>query len=623
MQPDNGSTTRLAARRRIVVGIGIVLALLIVAWAAYVLISNLLSGPQPAPTEVAAETTGPPAAVPASDSPLPTSSESLPPSPTPELGTSNVYIEYILDASGSMNETLPDGTLKLEVAKNLLTDHLGAFHPETNIGLRAYGHRLPYQQTEESCRDIELIAPVEKGQLETIVTWLRGFAAQGMTPLAESIRQAMADFVFEPGRINSIVMLSDGIETCEGDPCGLVEELKASGINFTIHVIGLDVDRATREQLRCIAEAGGGTYYDVETEQDLTEALDDIQETVTEEEVIVPPGANAPIVEGYPLIEDFDSDLGFTSTDPDVYIRDGRVNWSLVLSEDQQYVYRSIPRLRGDARLTVVAQVDSHSGNCYVRVGIGSGLDSQKQVALRFGYRGGIPPGYRVNAVGVVLSESSETNALLLEPGRLYTATLIIADSVSLHVDGLGTLAGTPSYTGAYDTLFIGSPGGAAPDPGRCSGYIERVIIEPLPTSAATPVLPTSTWTSTPPPTTPPTATPSPSPAVPTPGPRDMHFVVEIVEPPSPPEDQMGIAWAIWQPHIVEYLVPRLEVCDGQPYTRDPQVIYWGPNQDNVVTDLEIGQRVEIYGECFFDMGTTPAVGIPSQPPYFLRVYQP
>lgn len=85
----------------------------------------------------------------------------------------------------------------------------------------------------------------------------------------------------------------------------------------------------------------------------------------------------------------------------------------------------------------------------------------------------------------------------------------------------------------------------------------------------------------------------------------------------------MGIAWAIWQPHIVEYLVPRLEVCDGQPYTRDPQVIYWGPNQDNVVTDLEIGQRVEIYGECFFDMGTTPAVGIPSQPPYFLRVYQP
>ncbi len=299
MQPDDGSTTRLAARRRIVVGLGIVLALLIVAWVAYVLISSLL-GDQPAPTEVAAETTGPPATMPATDSatppPLPTASETPRPSPTPttELGTSNIYIEYILDASGSMNETLPDGALKLEVAKNLLTDHLGAFHPETSIGLRAYGHRLPYQQTEESCRDIELIAPVEKGQLETIVTWLRGFEAQGMTPLAESIRQAIDDFVFEPGRINSIVMLSDGIETCEGDPCGLVEELKASGINFTIHVIGLDVDRATREQLRCIAEAGGGTYHDVETKQDLVEALDDIQETVTEDEVIVPSGVDTP-----------------------------------------------------------------------------------------------------------------------------------------------------------------------------------------------------------------------------------------------------------------------------------------------------------------------------------------
>ena len=298
MQSDNRSTDRLSNRRRIVVTVVIILALLIVVWLAYVLISSLLDGQQPLPTEIAVETTGPPATVPATGSPtpspLPASTDTPPPPPTPELGTSNIYIEFILDASGSMNETLPDGALKLEVAKNLLTDHLGAYGPETNIGLRAYGHRVSYRQTEESCRDIELNAPVEKGQLETMVTWLRGFAAQGMTPLAESIRQAMGDFVFEPARTNSIVMLSDGIETCEGDPCGLVEELKVEGINFTIHVIGLDVDEATRQQLRCIADTGGGTYHDVETEQDLEDALDDIQGIVTEDEVIVPPGMDTP-----------------------------------------------------------------------------------------------------------------------------------------------------------------------------------------------------------------------------------------------------------------------------------------------------------------------------------------
>ena len=212
-----------------------------------------------------------------------------------ELGTSNLYLEYILDASGSMNEALPDGSIKLTLARDLLREHLQAFRPETNIGLRAYGHRVYYQQTAESCQDIELVAPVEQGQLETIVTWLQGFKAQGMTPLAESIRLALEDFSFEAGRINAIVMLSDGIETCEGDPCGLVEELKAEGVNFTIHVIGLDVDEEAREQLRCIAQAGGGTYRDAETEEDLGKALDDIQEAVAEEEVIVAPGVHTPI----------------------------------------------------------------------------------------------------------------------------------------------------------------------------------------------------------------------------------------------------------------------------------------------------------------------------------------
>ena len=211
-----------------------------------------------------------------------------------ELGTSNLYIEYILDASGSMNESLPDGTVKLAVAQKLLAERLQAFRPETHIGLRAYGHRVHYEQREESCRDIELIAPVDVGQLSTIVTWLQGFQAQGMTPLAQSIRLALNDFAFDPARINTIVMLSDGIETCEGDPCGLVRELKVEGVNFTIHVIGLDVDEPTRQQLQCIAEAGEGTYHDASSEEELEEALEAIQEEVTEGEVVVPPGVDTP-----------------------------------------------------------------------------------------------------------------------------------------------------------------------------------------------------------------------------------------------------------------------------------------------------------------------------------------
>jgi hypothetical protein len=228
----------------------------------------------------------------------------LPPSPVPptpipvatiaDRGTGNLYIEYILDASGSMNEALPDGTIKLALTRDLLAGHLQAFLPETNIGLRAYGHRIDYQQTAESCQDIELIAPVERGNLPAIVAWLREFRALGMTPLAESVRQAMDDFVFEPARINSIVMLSDGIETCEGDPCGLVRNLVAEGINFTIHVVGLDVDQPARDQLSCIAYTSGGTYHDARSEQGLREALAEIGALLTQGQMVTPPDGETP-----------------------------------------------------------------------------------------------------------------------------------------------------------------------------------------------------------------------------------------------------------------------------------------------------------------------------------------
>jgi hypothetical protein len=279
--------------RWMLAGMAIALAFVGVAVAAYLLGAGVIG-----PRRVT------PSAVPSTVPPTPTLSPLSDATPASELGTDNLYIEYILDASGSMNETLPDGAIKLTLAKDLLTEHLRAFLPETHIGLRAYGHRIDYKQKAESCNDIELIAPVETGYLPTIVTWLRDFQARGMTPLAESIRQAMDDFVFEPARINSIVMLSDGIETCDGDPCGLVQDLKAEGINFAIHVIGLDVDQPTRDQLSCIAYTSGGTYHDARSEKQLREALEEIHALVTQGEKLALAGTDTPTPEpGSPTVK--------------------------------------------------------------------------------------------------------------------------------------------------------------------------------------------------------------------------------------------------------------------------------------------------------------------------------
>jgi Mg-chelatase subunit ChlD len=233
---------------------------------------------QPSPTALAQAATDTPAAgaqVLASN----------PVTQAPPVGSSQIYVEYILDASGSMLETT-QGKTRLAIAQDVLSSRVAALPPDIRVGLRVYGHRVPFQQEEESCQDIELIVPIQEGGAEKIVAWLPTMQALGMTPMSESIRQAAEDFTFEEGRQNSIVLISDGIETCGDDPANVVRYLQELGIDFTIHVIGLLVDPQARDQLRGIAEVSGGVYHDANSEQDLADALDAVTFDVVEEALI-------------------------------------------------------------------------------------------------------------------------------------------------------------------------------------------------------------------------------------------------------------------------------------------------------------------------------------------------
>ena len=240
--------------------------------------------PEPSATPVARQAATP--EDPGSPTPFPLDALNL----QDPKGESNLYIEYILDSSGSMLDPLSDGVPKRDAAKEYLIEHLLTFAPETHFGLRAYGHRLKWQDdSEASCEDIELIAPVEVGQLTAIAGWLQDFETLGMTPLHASVELALQDFdTSDPLRLNNVILISDGIETCAGDPCGLVEMAKREGVHFTLHVVGLAVDGETRAQLSCMAEQGGGVYYDVFSSEELQAALEGIAEDVKRDEVIVP-----------------------------------------------------------------------------------------------------------------------------------------------------------------------------------------------------------------------------------------------------------------------------------------------------------------------------------------------
>jgi hypothetical protein len=116
--------------------------------------------------------------------------------------------------------------------------------------------------------------------------------------------------------------------------------------------------------------------------------------------------------ESYPIIEEFDSDTGFTSTNPGrVYIADGKVHWNISRRGGPQFVYRDIPAFSGDVKLTVQGQVNSWNNNCIVRAGIGDGFDArsdQTGISINYGFVGGgcgsqrptTPPGAIVMGTG-------------------------------------------------------------------------------------------------------------------------------------------------------------------------------------------------------------------------------
>ena len=74
----------------------------------------------------------------------------------------------------------------------------------------------------------------------------------------------------------TVVLISDGKETCNADPCAVVGQLRDQGIDIRVHVVGFDVDRAEREQLMCIAEAGGGEYFSADSTAELKESLTEV-----------------------------------------------------------------------------------------------------------------------------------------------------------------------------------------------------------------------------------------------------------------------------------------------------------------------------------------------------------
>ncbi len=173
----------------------------------------------------------------------------------------------VLDVSNSMWGQI-DGVSKMEIARGVIGDLLGDLQTESEFGLIAYGHR----QTG-SCEDIELILPIGRLDGAEFSAAVNQLQPRGRTPLTAAVAMA-ADVMNSETRSARIILLTDGLESCEQDPCALATSLEESGLDFTTHVIGFGVSEITdQSQISCLAENTGGVYLTAETADELTSAL--------------------------------------------------------------------------------------------------------------------------------------------------------------------------------------------------------------------------------------------------------------------------------------------------------------------------------------------------------------
>ncbi len=172
----------------------------------------------------------------------------------------------VLDGSGSMWGQI-DGRPKLEIAREALGQVLQGIPPETELGLMAYGHR-----SKGECDDIELIVPPAAGSAAAISTAANGMKFLGKTPLTEAVRRAASELRATEEKA-TVILITDGIETCEADPCAVATELEAQGIDFTAHVVGFGLTAEEGQQVACLAENTGGQYIEAKDAGALVEAL--------------------------------------------------------------------------------------------------------------------------------------------------------------------------------------------------------------------------------------------------------------------------------------------------------------------------------------------------------------
>ena len=173
----------------------------------------------------------------------------------------------VLDASNSMWGQI-DGVNKIVIAREVITDLLTQIPENMELGLTMYGHNR-----RGDCSDIETMVAPGLNNREEIARIVNSVNPRGRTPLSDAVIQAAEELRYTENAA-TVILVSDGRETCDADPCAVGRALEEAGIDFTAHVIGFDVDEPEGiAELQCLAENTGGQFLTASNAEELALAL--------------------------------------------------------------------------------------------------------------------------------------------------------------------------------------------------------------------------------------------------------------------------------------------------------------------------------------------------------------
>lgn len=210
-------------------------------------------------------------------------------------------ILFLFDASNSMNGQWQSSS-KIAIARKLLAEAMDSLNGAEGleVGLRVYGHQTTIQKGKQDCNDTKLEIPFAPNNYNAIKVRLNSIVPKGTTPIARSLEKAAYDFPKESGVRNIIILITDGLEACDEDPCAVSRALQSRGVILKPFIIGIGLDEDFIQRFECV-----GNYYDAADEETFRLVLkivlaEAIQNTTAQVNLLdsayVPTETNVPVI---------------------------------------------------------------------------------------------------------------------------------------------------------------------------------------------------------------------------------------------------------------------------------------------------------------------------------------